>query len=92
MFFCIAPGLCLCCESIVLQTDRLAVFGSCASGHQTPDSDVDIMVEFREPVGLLFVHLADYLEDILDAKVDLVTPDGIKPNRWPYIREELTYV
>ena len=70
----------------------IAIFGSYARGEETEESDVDILVEFEEPVGLLFVHLADYLEEILGLKVDLLTPDAIKPNRKKYIMEDLTYV
>ena len=70
----------------------LAFFGSFVRGDQTEDSDIDVMVEFNEPVGLLFIHLADYLEEILDMKVDLVTPEAIKPNRKKYIMDELEYV
>jgi len=36
----------------------IAIFGSYARGDQTPESDIDIMVEFKEPVGFLFIHLA----------------------------------
>lgn len=70
----------------------IAVFGSYARGEQTEDSDVDTMVEFSEPVGLKFFGLADFLEDILGIKVDLATPDGIKPNRKEYVMEDLCYV
>lgn len=70
----------------------IALFGSYVRDEQTPASDVDIMVEFSEPVGLLFIHLADYLEDILGVKVDLLTPDAVKPNRRKYIMAELEYV
>jgi len=71
---------------------RIAIFGSCARGEQTDKSDVDILVEFKEPVGFTFIHLADFLEDLLQTKVDLITPDAIKPNRRKYIMEDLTYV
>lgn len=70
----------------------IAVFGSYARGEQTQESDVDVMVEFTEPVGFLFIHLADYLEEILGVKVDLITPEAIKPNRREYIMRDLTYV
>ena len=63
----------------------LAFFGSFVRGEQQEGSDIDIMVEFSEPVGLLFVHLADYLEELLGMKVDLLTPDAVKPNRRKYI-------
>jgi len=70
----------------------LAFFGSYVRGEQEPGSDIDIMVEFSEPVGLLFIHLADYLESILDMNVDLITPEAVKPNRRKYIMDELEYV
>ena len=70
----------------------IAIFGSYARGEETEESDVDILVEFTEPVGLLFVDLAEYLEKILGVKVDLVPRDAIKPNRRKYIEEDLLYV
>jgi predicted nucleotidyltransferase len=70
----------------------IAIFGSYARGEQTKESDVDVLVEFSGPVGFLFIHLADYLEEILGVKVDLITPEAIKPNRRKYIMEGLTYV
>lgn len=71
---------------------EIAIFGSFTRGEQNEDSDIDILVEFKEPVGFLFIHLADYLEEILGTKVDLLTPDAIKPNRKKYIMEDLVYV
>ena len=70
----------------------IAIFGSYVKNEQTKESDIDILVEFKEPVGFLFIHLADFLEEILQTKVDLLTPDAIKPNRRKYIMEDLTYV
>jgi len=70
----------------------IAIFGSYVRGEQNSQSDIDIIVEFKEPVGLLFVHLADYLEEILGVKVDLLTFDAIKPNRKKYIIDKLIYV
>ena len=71
---------------------NLGLFGSYVRGEQNEESDVDITVEFSEPVGFLFFHLANFLEKILDANVDLITPDAIKPNRQKYIMEDLVYV
>lgn len=71
---------------------RLAIFGSYARNEQTQESDIDILVEFKEPVGLTFIHLANYLENILGVKVDLLTPEAIKENRKKYIMENLVYV
>lgn len=71
---------------------EIAIFGSFTRGEQNDESDIDILVEFKEPVGFLFIHLADYLEEILGTKVDLLTLDAIKPNRKKYIMEDLVYV
>jgi len=70
----------------------LRIFGSYVRGDNTPNSDLDVMVDFTEPVGFGFIHLADYLEKILDLPVDLTTEDAIKPNRLRYIREHIINV
>jgi predicted nucleotidyltransferase len=57
----------------------ISVFGSVARDEAQEGSDVDLLVEFSEPVGLFhFVRLKRYLEDILGARVDLVTPGALK--------------
>ncbi|OFX10693.1 MAG: hypothetical protein A2516_03025 [Alphaproteobacteria bacterium RIFOXYD12_FULL_60_8] len=58
----------------------VAVFGSYARGEQTPDSDIDILVEFtpESHVGLLrFVNLKRRLEHLLGHKIDLATPAAL---------------
>lgn len=70
----------------------LAIFGSYVMGEQSEKSDIDFLVEFKEPVAFTFIHLADFLEEILQTEVDLITPDAIKPNRQKYIMEKLVYV
>lgn len=58
----------------------LSVFGSVARNEATPESDIDLLVEFDEPVGLLdFVRLRRYLEAKLGARVDLATPSALRP-------------
>jgi len=71
---------------------RLAVFGSYARSEQSEESDVDLLVELRQPMGLRFVHLAKFLETVVGLKVDLLTPDAIKPNRREHIMKDLIYV
>lgn len=56
----------------------LGVFGSFATGDQTENSDVDILVEFDHPIGLRFMELAEDLERLLARKADLLTWDGVK--------------
>ncbi|HEY9204926.1 MAG TPA: nucleotidyltransferase family protein [Candidatus Methanoperedens sp.] len=68
---------------------RIGLFGSYSKGLQREDSDVDIIVEFEKPIGLKFVELADYLENILDKKVSLLTPEGIKSIRVKNVAEDI---
>ena len=57
----------------------LSLFGSIIRGEDGPESDIDILVEFTEPVGMFtFVRLNSYLEELLGNEVDLVTPEALK--------------
>ena len=57
----------------------LSLFGSVVRGEEGPGSDVDLLVEFNEPVGMFtFIRLKNHLEKLLGAKVDLVTPEALK--------------
>jgi predicted nucleotidyltransferase len=56
-----------------LGVQGLYLFGSYVRGENRPDSDVDLIVEFAEPVGLLrFVKILQELELALGRKVDLI--------------------
>jgi predicted nucleotidyltransferase len=58
----------------------LSVFGSVARDDARQDSDVDILVEFSQPIGLFqFIELQQRLESLLGSKVDLGTPRSLKP-------------
>jgi hypothetical protein len=70
----------------------IALFGSITRNEATEKSDIDILVDFEKPIGLEFVILADELEEILGVKVDLVTPNAIKPKVFEYIKRDLLYV
>lgn len=74
------------------QLKSIALFGSITRNEAGVDSDIDILVEFEKPIGLEFVLLADELENILGAKVDLVTPKAIKPKMFELIKQDLLYV
>jgi hypothetical protein len=71
---------------------RIAVFGSTARGSNKKDSDIDIMVEFDEPIGFFaFIELENYLSKILGAKVDLTTKKALKPTIKNEILKEAVY-
>ena len=58
---------------------KIGIFGSYVHGKQGESSDIDILVEFLEPIGWEFIDLKEFLERILDLQVDLITPNGLKP-------------
>lgn len=67
----------------------LSVFGSYARGRQTRRSDVDVLVEFEEPPGLLeFVRLQNHLRDTIGLKVDLVSKGALRGKIGAHILSE----
>ena len=60
---------------------RVALFGSFAQGSPREDSDVDIIVEASQPLGLRFFELSDYLAGRLGRMIDLVTFNMLKITR-----------
>ncbi len=72
--------------------ESLAIFGSYARGTASENSDLDILVRFKKPIGLDFVTLAEELESLLQVKVDLVSANAVKPKMMDHVRENLIYV
>ena len=71
----------------------MALFGSYSRNTAVAGkSDVDVLVDFSQPIGLAFVDLADELELLLQLKVDLVSRGGIKPKYFTVIEPDLIYV
>jgi predicted nucleotidyltransferase len=67
---------------------KLALFGSVLRDDFTPDSDVDMLVEFQpgHRIGLIgFVGVEAELSELLGRKVDLSTPNSLSK----YFREEV---
>lgn len=64
--------------SIEYGVSRIGIFGSAAKGTITEDSDLDIVVEFKRPIGFKFISLVEYLERLFGKKVEVLTKDGIK--------------
>lgn len=66
---------------------RLGIFGSVAKGLQQKQSDIDLIAEFDQPLGLRFVEFTDYLEQLFNTPVDVITPAGIRAIRNPQIAQ-----
>jgi predicted nucleotidyltransferase len=63
------------------RVETLGVFGSYIRNEQKADSDIDILVTFSDPPGLLkYIELENFLSDELGIKVDLVMKEALKPN------------
>jgi hypothetical protein len=61
---------------------HISLFGSTSRDQATPQSDVDLLVEFdpKAHVGLFdFVRLLDHLSDVMDTRIDLATPEALRP-------------
>ena len=73
---------------------RLALFGSVARDEATPQSDVDLLVEYDRPAG--FLHLSRtkrFLESILALEhVDVVTFNGMRPSIQEKVMMEAIHV
>ena len=71
----------------------IGVFGSYVRGEQKQQSDVDVLVEFEEPIGLFeFMDLEMYLTSLLGVNVDLVSKKALKPHIGKRILEEVIIV
>jgi len=73
----------------------LGLFGSYVRGEQTPDSELDLLVEFDPTVrfGLLaYCEIENTLSDRLTVKVDLVMKKALKPKIGERIPQEVVYL
>ena len=72
---------------------RIGVFGSYARDEDTPKSDIDILVDFSEPVTLFDLGGIKYdLSDILDRPVDIVTERSVNKRIREYIYRDLKII
>jgi len=70
---------------------KIGFFGSLAREEETKKSDVDILVEFSQPIGWEYIDLKDFLESKLGRRVDLVTKAALKPELKNDILKDLIY-
>ena len=68
---------------------RIGIFGSAAKGTMKEDSDLDIYVEFKQPIGFKFIRFVEYLEKLFERKVDVITKDGIENIRVKEVAKDI---
>jgi predicted nucleotidyltransferase len=72
---------------------EIGIFGSYARGEEGKRSDVDLLVEFTQPISLIdFMKVENYLTDAIGIKVDLVMKDVLKPRIGRHILSEVVNV
>ena len=72
---------------------NIGLFGSYVREDHTAGSDLDILVEFSQPISLLrFVNLKRRLSQLLDVDVDLVMKKALKPRIGERILSEVVYL
>ncbi|RKY63053.1 MAG: hypothetical protein DRQ08_10340 [Candidatus Latescibacterota bacterium] len=75
------------------KVSEIGMFGSYVRGEQNEMSDLDILVEFEEPVSLLDIAgLEIFLSDLLGIKVDVVPKRSIRPELKEIILREAVYL
>ena len=73
--------------------ERIALFGSCARGEQTVDSDVDILISIKKPSLFVLSEISVLLESVLKRKVDLVSEKSRSRQEFmDNIKKDLIYV
>ena len=70
----------------------IGLFGSIVSDDFSSQSDIDIIVDFSQPIGIEFIDLANYIEFKLKKQIDLVSKKGIKQSYMSQIENEIIYV
>lgn len=72
---------------------RISVFGSYARGEETPDSDIDLLVDLkpsghRPPLGFAWFDLEEELGALLGRPVEMVTRAALSPYVRPYVERD----
>jgi uncharacterized protein len=73
--------------------ESLAVFGSMARGDDHEGSDVDVLVKFQGRADFdRFMGLKLDLEDMFHRRVDLGTPETLRPEMRAEVEKDLIHV
>lgn len=65
---------------------KILIFGSYARNEATPNSDLDLIIEFPEGTSLIdHIGIEFELSEALNMKIDLLSQNGISP----YIKDQI---
>ena len=71
----------------------IGLFGSYSKGNQTPDSDIDLLVELSEPRFDFLAGIQIYLEDKTGKRIEIVRKrKGISDRFLRHIEKSIRYV
>ncbi|MCI4648968.1 nucleotidyltransferase family protein [Phaeodactylibacter sp.] len=72
---------------------RIGIFGSFARNEHTPESDIDILVTYDEPVNLfILARMHRELSELLDREVDIVSEKYLDPRIKPEVEQDLKII
>ncbi len=73
---------------------RIGVFGSVSRQEDSPESDIDILIDFipGNEKYRAFIGLADALESLLNRPVDLITVNSLSPYMRPVIEKDVIWI
>lgn len=75
------------------KVERIGLFGSFVREDQGPASDIDFLVRFQEGADLIdFVGLAQFLEEKLGQKVDVVPETALRHELKESVLKQVAYV
>jgi len=74
--------------------ERIGIFGSYARHEETENSDIDILVKFKQTISLFdLVRIHRELSELLGIEVDLVTESSLKNEKLKrYIYHDLQII
>ena len=74
-------------------TNQIGIFGSYARNEENENSDLDILISFKNNINLLqLLDLENQLSDKLGIKVELITEHALHPKIKPYVFKDLKIV
>ncbi|PAU93184.1 nucleotidyltransferase [Aliifodinibius salipaludis] len=72
---------------------KIGVFGSQARSDANEQSDLDLLINVKQPLNLFeLIEIEEELSKLLDIEVDLVTEQSVNKHLKPYIDKEIKYI